>query len=237
MSDSYVLQTAEKWTKFSATTVGRDKLYRLVQYFSKYLAFYLQASGTLEKSTIEKLTRLSSAVGLARKLFRVGKPIDFFQTIMKSVNIKDDVIRYCVVGRSTFLAGWLTLDIFQWLNAQKVIEIQDIKTINRTAAKCWLLGLICAVTADLYRLRNNLQRLESIEKGGFKALKEDEVLRKEHLMFKAEQPKLVMELLQDSLDVVIPAALLEYLPVSQGVVGLVGTITSLMGVYNAWPRS
>jgi peroxin-11B len=82
-----------------------------------------------------------------------------------------------------------------------------------------------------------LQRLESIEKGGFKALKEDEVLRKEHLMLKAEQPKLVMELLQDSLDVVIPAALLEYLPVSQGVVGLVGTITSLMGVFNAWPRS
>lgn len=45
----------------------------------------------------------------------MGKPIDFLQTILKATSINDDIVRYCVIGRSASLAGWLTLDAFQWV--------------------------------------------------------------------------------------------------------------------------
>lgn len=55
--------------------------------------------------------------------------------------------------------------------------------------------------------------------------------------FFRERVKIILELVQDSLDLVIPASLLEWLPVNQSFVGLVGTITSLMGCWAAWPKS
>lgn len=93
------------------------------------------------------------------------------------------------------------------------------------------------MTADLYRLRNNLQRIALLQKGGEKALEKDNDLKKELAGLKAEQSKILFELIQDSLDVIIPGSILEYIPVSNGVVGLAGTVTSLMGVYGAWPKS
>lgn len=78
------------------------------------------------------------------------------------------------------MIGWLTLDAVQWFNAQGVVKVQDIQWYNRNAARCWFFGLIFALTADLYRLRNTVQRLSAIEKGGAKVLAEEADLKKEH---------------------------------------------------------
>ena len=56
----------EPWLKFTSTTVGRDKAYRLVQYFTRFLAYYMAHQGS-KKETIEKVARLSVALGTARK--------------------------------------------------------------------------------------------------------------------------------------------------------------------------
>ena len=60
-------------------------------------------------------------------------------------------------------------------------------------------------------------------------------LRNEINSLQVEQQKILLELFQDGCDVIIPASMLEYIPVSQGVVGIVGTITSIIGCRNAWP--
>ena len=46
----------------------------------------------------------------------------------------------------------------------------------------------------------------------------------------------MLELVQDSLDLVIPGSLLEWIPVGPAFVGLVGSITSMMGCWAAWPK-
>lgn len=52
--------------KLMATTQGRDKLYRLVQYFSRFLAFYLSKMCP-SAEFVKRLQKLSVSVGLARK--------------------------------------------------------------------------------------------------------------------------------------------------------------------------
>lgn len=52
--------------KLLSTTIGRDKIYRLIQYFSRFLAFYLgKMSPSMEM--VGRLQKLSVAIGLGRK--------------------------------------------------------------------------------------------------------------------------------------------------------------------------
>ena len=51
----------DPWFKYTATQVGRDKLYRLVQYFARYIG--ARATG----DTAQKYQKLSSALGSGRK--------------------------------------------------------------------------------------------------------------------------------------------------------------------------
>lgn len=120
-----------------------------------------------------------------------------------------------------------------------MVKIENIKWINTNAARCWFLGLLFAVCADLYRLRNNLQRLSILSKAnavGAGKMGDEDALKKEVATLRKEQQKIVLECIQDSLDLIIPGSILEYINVSQGVVGLVGTVTSIIGWSAAWPR-
>lgn len=54
------------WVKLTETTVGRDKIYRTLQYFCRFLSFYLAQRG-FSKTSIEKIIRLSVALSTARK--------------------------------------------------------------------------------------------------------------------------------------------------------------------------
>lgn len=56
----------QPWLKFTATTVGRDKLYRGVQYFSRFLAWYLLRQGA-SKETVARFNNLKKTLGLSRK--------------------------------------------------------------------------------------------------------------------------------------------------------------------------
>ncbi len=86
-------------------------------------------------------------------VFRLGKPVDFIQTILKSVVIKDgkhltlfslaftyyfhtDVVRMCAIGRSASLAGWLTLDAFQWVH--QIIQLLVLHRL-RVILSFWLI--------------------------------------------------------------------------------------------------
>src|SRR5690349_9608420 len=56
----------QPWLKYTATTVGRDKIYRAVQYFSRFLAWYLLRQGAT-KETVARFNNLKKTLGLSRK--------------------------------------------------------------------------------------------------------------------------------------------------------------------------
>ncbi len=55
-----------RWTQFLATTAGRDKACRFVQYFCRLLSYYA-AKNTASSAIATRLAKLSAAVGMARK--------------------------------------------------------------------------------------------------------------------------------------------------------------------------
>lgn len=56
----------DSWSRLSSTTIGRDKAIRLIQYFSRFLAFHLAKNGH-SKDLIQRCAKLSLVLGTARK--------------------------------------------------------------------------------------------------------------------------------------------------------------------------
>ncbi|KAI8821192.1 peroxisomal biogenesis factor 11-domain-containing protein [Chytriomyces cf. hyalinus JEL632] len=54
------------------------------------------------------------------------------------------------------------------------------------------------------------------------------------MRLKKERSQLLRSTLQDSLDVILPVAMLDYIPVESGYLGLIGAATSLIGAYSHW---
>lgn len=82
----------EAINRFMATTTGREKLCRLVQYFSRFYAFYLLRSGA-PKEVIQRWAELKGHIGNARKFFRLFKQVEFASNGIKALGIKDEVLR------------------------------------------------------------------------------------------------------------------------------------------------
>lgn len=48
-------------------------------------------------------------------VFRIGKPLDHVQTILKSLAIQDDFVRFATIFKSAGYGAWLILDSLQWV--------------------------------------------------------------------------------------------------------------------------
>lgn len=164
--------TVAHYLKFVATTAGRDKLLRTVQYFSRFYAWYLlRTNGT--KAEVAPWDALKKQLGVARKLLRVGKNVEHAKAAAvaadSKVGIPDPVLRYAAVGRQLGYAGYLTFDMATVLDTLGVKKWEGAKRAQREAYRFWAMGILCSVVAQaytLYRLREREAKVDKKEGEG-----------------------------------------------------------------------
>ncbi|KAI8590274.1 peroxisomal biogenesis factor 11 [Geranomyces variabilis] len=232
----YSPQLHEHIVKYLATSVGRDRIHRFVQYFSRFLVWHGQRNG-YEKETLQRLTNLMNNLGSTRKLMRVGRQFEFIRTIQKAASMKDDVARITITVKNVFLALWLLCDSCSWANSAGVIKFDNIKEISRRGQKAWLVALIASLLNNLHKLRLNTQRIEQETKAVHAAKTKgvDELSSVAQLKtLRSERTKLAVAAVADSLDIMIPASGLDLIPIESGIVGLIGATTAIIGGVNQW---
>jgi peroxin-11B len=91
--------------------VGRDKLLRTLQYFSRFYAWYLLRTNR-PTASIKPFEAIKKQFGLSRKLMRVGKNIEHFKAAAVASDSKslDPVLKYCAVGRQLGYGMYLSFD-------------------------------------------------------------------------------------------------------------------------------
>lgn len=151
------------YLKYVSTTVGRDKLLRTIQYFSRFYAWYLFRTNALP-SQIAPFEAIKKQFGLARKLMRVGKNVEHFKAAAVAADAKgmDPFVKYCAVGRQLGYAGYLTLDMATYLDAAGIRKSDVAKRLSREAYKSWFVGLFFSALSGaygLYRLRERELRV------------------------------------------------------------------------------
>ncbi|KAM0751347.1 peroxisomal biogenesis factor 11 [Meredithblackwellia eburnea MCA 4105] len=215
--------------KVGSTTVGRDKLYRTIQYTARFLAWYCLRKGYTTE-TVARLSALKSTLGLSRKLMRIGKPLEHGQAAIKALDVSDPVLKFTALGRQLGYAGYLYHDMLAWAHTAKVYPFapETIKKINDRAAKLWLTGILFSIVSSIYKLLG-LRKKEALARRVGPSEKETD--RKASLKaIRVQQGAVRYQLVQDLLDSLLPSGSLGYHHLDEGVLGIAGTITSIMGL-------
>lgn len=167
---------------------------------------------------------------MARKLFRVGKPLAFIKAASVSYANKttDPILRLTSILRAVSYAVYFTTDTFVWLNGSKVYTLTNAQPISRLGNKFWLFGMLCNIVNSLRRHQiANAKQLALAQESGEKDSTEIKKVLKEK---KAAE----VQFLWDVLDTSIPIANLGIANLDDGFVGLAGFITAALGVKQQW---
>jgi len=223
--------TVSHYLRFVSTTVGRDKILRTLQYFSRFYAWYLFRTNASPKE-IAPFEAIKKQFGLARKLMRVGKNVEHFKAAATAADQRggDMVLKYLSVGRQLGYAGYLTFDAMTYLDAAGIRPSPAAKRLSREAYKFWFTGLLCSALSGTYALYQLRSRNSMISKTEVEGVVEKKKIEK-------EQAALNLQLVSDLCDLAVPSAALGYANFDDGIVGLAGTVSSLIGVYNTWKKT
>ncbi|EOO01792.1 putative peroxisomal biogenesis factor 11 protein [Phaeoacremonium minimum UCRPA7] len=219
------------YLRFVATTVGRDKVLRTLQYFARFYAWYLlRTNGT--KADIAPWDAVKKQFGLARKIMRAGKNVEHFKAAAVAADAKtmDPVLRYAAVGRQLGYAGYLTLDLATLLDAAGIRKSPSAKKFQTEAYRFWAIGILCSVVAQLYTQYRLKEREAKVDK------KEGEgVVESKRIAIERSASRL--QLLSDVCDLTVPTAALGWANFDDGLVGIAGTVSSLIGLYTQWKKT
>jgi len=224
--------------KFTATTVGRDKIYRAVQYFARFYAWYLLSKG--EKVDVARWNALKSHLGTARKLMRVGKPVEHLQAALRNAFAPAPPIEAITsVARQLAYFAYLSYDVAVWANAIKFINLapETAKRVAKTSAQFWFAGIVFSLLNSLLkssRLSVEGKKLKEASRWGEKDLA-DEAAREARLeVVQAAQKSTKRQLTIDLLDICLPATGAGLISVNEGTLGLLGLASSILGAQNQW---
>ncbi|KAK4984824.1 Peroxisomal membrane protein PMP27 [Elasticomyces elasticus] len=223
--------TVSHYLKFVATTVGRDKTLRTVQYFSRFLAWYLYRTNH-PQTTIALFDGIKKNFGSVRKAMRLGKFVEHFKAAAVAADAKgmDPILRCCAIGRQLGYAVYMSLDTLTYLDATGIRPSVSAKRLQREAYKAWMTGLLFNVMGGVYTLYMMTEKSRSMAKDdGEKAVTAKK--------FERENNQAKIQLTSDICDLAIPLSALGYADLDDGIVGLAGTVSSLLGLYTQWTKT
>ncbi|OAA51654.1 Peroxisomal biogenesis factor 11 [Metarhizium rileyi] len=222
--------SVKQYLNFVATTVGRDKLLRTIQYFARFYAWYLLRTNAT-KAEIAPWEVTKKQFGLTRKFLRLGKNIEHLKNAVEAADKKtpDGFLRYASIGKQIGYAGYLTFDAAALPDAAGIRKWDKAKTMQTYGYRCWAVGLIFSIATQLYKLHGlKKQEAEIDRKNGEGVIKSKTIAQNRFVS--------QLQLVSDLCDLTSPSSALGWVGFDDGFVGLAGTLSSLIGVYNQWKK-
>lgn len=154
--------------------VGRDKVLRTLQYFSRFYAWYLYRTNN-PSAAIAPFNAVKTQFGLTRKIMRVGKFVEHFRAASElydamakiRANGGDQVLQYLQILRQLGYGFYLTCDMLTVLDAAGIKKSTSAKKLQQQAYKAWFVGLLASAIAGFYSNYQLMQKAKTInEKDG-----------------------------------------------------------------------
>ncbi|KAL4989917.1 peroxisomal biogenesis factor 11 [Aspergillus falconensis] len=220
------------YLRFVATTVGRDKLLRTLQYFSRFYAWYLYRTNQ-PQTAIAPYNAVKKQFGTTRKILRIGKFIEHLKAAALAADNKgpiDPVLRYLAIGRQLGYAGYLSLDTVTVIDTIGFRKLASVKRLQDSAYRAWFSGLACSVFASVYTLWRLNEKQKTLDLKEGEGVVEAKKLEKERSAAR-------IQLISDLCDLTVPVSAIGLANLDDGLVGIAGTISSLIGVWSQWRKT
>ncbi|PCH33514.1 peroxisomal biogenesis factor 11 [Wolfiporia cocos MD-104 SS10] len=209
--------------KVLGTNLGRDKLYRAVQYFSRFLAWYLLAREY--KIEAARWSALKSHLTIARKLMRLGKPVEHLQAALRAAQLNADFGEQLTsICRQLGYFGYLSYDALVWANTVKFFNLKPstAEKVSKNANRFWFAGILFSIVHGLLkagRLANEAKRLHNAQFSD-KGDTADREAKLKALSVTREATR--TQFIVDLLDIWIPATNIGIANLNDGVLGIFG---------------
>ncbi|UJR38146.1 hypothetical protein I4U23_030824 [Adineta vaga] len=220
--------------RFTSRTAGRDKIYRTIQYASRFLAWYYikkrQVGGAAR--LVEIFQNLESVMSLTRKGMRLGRFVDYIKSVLESFHIRNKRIG-TLFGLIAVCQGlFMLLDNILLLHRFKIIHLTNPQHLQHYLYQIWLLWISFALTRDYYEIQASF----AIGQHHQYQQKQDKSLIRRANLFLANKP-LVIDTVKNLCDLYIPLSNLNIVHANTGLQGLAGTISSILGFLQLWDKS
>jgi len=232
MSNSKI--SLDEIVRFTSRTAGRDKLYRTVQYASRFLAWYYinkrRVSGG--ERSVELFQNLESVMSLTRKGMRLGRFVDYIKSVLESFHIRNKRIG-TLFGLIAVCQGlFMFFDNLLLLNRFKIIHLTNPQRLQQYLYQVWLLWLSLALTRDYYEIQASFAVGQH---HNYQQKQERSLIRRANV-FWANKP-LVIDTVKNLCDLYIPLSNLNIVHANTGLQGLAGTISSILGLLQLWDKN
>uniref|UniRef100_A0A093W2U6 Peroxisomal membrane protein PMP27 n=1 Tax=Talaromyces marneffei PM1 TaxID=1077442 RepID=A0A093W2U6_TALMA len=205
------------YLRFVATTLGRDKALRTIQYFARFYSWYLFRTNN-PTSAIAPWDALKKQFGVTRKILRFGKFVEHIKAASVAFDNKapaDAVLKNLTVGRQLGYAGYLMLDSITLVDVLGFKKFDSAKKLTEYSYRAWLSGL---------------EREKTVDRKEGEGVVEAKKIERERVAAR-------IQLVSDLCDLSVPLSMLGYAKLDDGLVGIAGTISSLIGVWSAWKKT
>ncbi|CAF1183188.1 unnamed protein product [Rotaria sordida] len=229
---SYSKISLDEVIRFTSRTAGRDKIYRIIQYASRFLAWYYikkQRVANVERF-VELFQNLESVMSLTRSGMRLGRFVDYVKSVLESFHIRNKRIG-TLFGLIAVCQGlYMLFDNILLLHRFKIIYLKNSQYLQQYLNQVWLLWLSLSLTRDYYEMQ------ASFAVGQHHQQQQDKSLIRRANIFWANKP-LVIDTIKNLCDLYIPLSNLNIVRVNTGLQGLAGTIASILGLLQLWDKT
>jgi len=227
--------TASASLKILGTTLGRDKVYRATQYFARFFAWYLILRG--HKVDAVRWNALKGHLALARKLLRLGKPMEHLQSALRAAQITGDLKeQITTIARQLGYFGYLTYDTVVWANAIKFITLkpETAQRVQKMSNRFWLAGILFSITHAVFKAGRLTKEAREIKGLDEKNLGEENARASQLRALRTTRAATRHQFIIDVLDVWLPASNLGLVSLNDGILGVFGLITSVLALQTQW---
>ena len=151
--------------------------------------------------------------------------MDMLQGAFRNLSVKDTVLRVLVVSARLTRVLYFLIDQIVWATRLGLYKA-DPKAWSRFQAKIWSAALIFCVTRNLYDIYNLVKATD-------KKNEDPGVQTSLYEKFKT-RPEVFVDTVKNCADFLIPLNIMGMIEINNGIVGILGLISSLAGASTVW---
>lgn len=159
-------------------------------------------------------------------MFRIGKYFDMLQGALRNLDVKDKPLRLLVVSVRLTRVLYFLVDQIVWA-ARIGLYKSDPKAWSKSQAKIWSVALILCVARNIYDIYCLLKTTNK---------KNDDQENQQLCWYEKfkMRPEVLVDTVKNCADFLIPLNIIGVIQINNGIIGILGLISSLAGASTAW---
>lgn len=207
-----------------------------------------------------RVEKFDEAVAIARKVTRFWRPLQGYLALLRFIqqwvktNQMPSLLQFIAILQKLCMANYLLFDHLVWAAKVRVLPsrdleevghpfvVQNLQTFSKVSTMSWMFGCLCEFFVESSALMNQfnqeMQLTKQLNNEMNQQGRQEEIdrIKKELKRVQDARRTRMIHLVSVGCDLGVSSALAKFWEPSKGMIGLLGTVAALIGVWENWPQ-